>query len=131
MSGRSTKKKNSGNASHSQTWLPTASAKNRITQANTGTRHRRRPVRHLLAAHAPSAQAAGPGWYGGPGVEGEIGDQAVELGIGLGLEGSPVAVGELVGVEAARHVLSAEEVADGLPIMVRSSQAAVLGEYVE
>jgi hypothetical protein len=60
------------------------------------------------------------------GVGGDIGDQLVQFGVGLGLEAATIALRELVGVQAASYVLTAKYVTDDIAIGIGSSQATVL-----
>jgi DNA-binding MarR family transcriptional regulator len=95
----------------------------------------RQPARPAIAptpAPATDRVGCGPttkrrcaGGEGRLGIGREIGDQLVQIGVGLGLEAAAVAVGELVGVQAAGHMVAAQDVSDRIAIGVGGSQTSL------
>ncbi len=55
----------------------------------------------------------------------QVNEQVVELSVGLGFEAAPKPIPELIGVEAASHVLPAEYLPDRTPVSVRSPQVPI------
>ncbi len=126
--GRITKKNSIGKAIQTK-GVPlrkTISATPRATPARkpaaSHTAGGREPRRHgATARHG----ALGPTTNAGSGVSREVGDQLVQLRVGLGLEAMTVTVRVLFAVEPPRYVLTSEDVADSDPIAIGGSKLAV------